>query len=349
MIASAARRPLTSAPCVDGVSRWSPATKMPSPRSTGAAAPVGPAGTRAARGGPRRCAGAPSSSVVDAVDPRQLAAHHRLRHPLGRTEDRRRHQRAAVRGVAGRRGREHDGVGHRAAGAVEVQQRRRRGRVRGDVVVGGEGAHLRRAERRAAARRRCPGRWRRARPARAARRRRCAPGRVPPRCTRRPSRSTPSGQPGGDPGRAARPCRRRARRSCPARSCATPAGRTPRTSTARTRRAPRTGTGRRKRSTTGPSRPAAARSWAAERSMSPAVRARRRGQHPRGPGGERGLAAAGEQPVGGGPPGAARRRSGSANVCSRPSAPRIAAPGSNVRRRSGSRSTASPAAPGRRC
>lgn len=33
--ASAARRPLTRAPCEDGVSRWSPATNSPSPRATG--------------------------------------------------------------------------------------------------------------------------------------------------------------------------------------------------------------------------------------------------------------------------------------------------------------------------
>ena len=70
--ASAARRPDTSAPCWDGVSRWSPATNRPSPSSTGLRNGR-PAGTRAARRAPRRRAGAPSRRSA-AVDPAQLAA-----------------------------------------------------------------------------------------------------------------------------------------------------------------------------------------------------------------------------------------------------------------------------------
>ena len=84
--------------------------------------------------------------------------------------------------------------------------------------------------------------------------------------------------------------------------------------------------GRSSRSTTGPRSPAAARSWAAERSMKPAVRAG-------GAASTRAVQAASlALSSGGSSPSVAVRqsssglRSGWANTCSRPSSPRMAAP-----------------------
>ena len=129
--ASAARRPETRAPCWDGVSRWSPATNRPSPSATGLrnGRPAGNAGSAARTSSTRR------SSQPRRTRRRSAPARGGSRAPVpGRTDDRRRHQRATGRGVALGH---HDGVRDRPAGAVEVQQRRVGGRGGGRVVVGG--------------------------------------------------------------------------------------------------------------------------------------------------------------------------------------------------------------------
>ena len=93
----AARRPLTRAPCCDGVSRWSPATNS-------AVAQRDVAAQRARRGeggqGARDLGGVQVHPPVGrhAVEPAQLAAHVGLGHAVRRPEERRRHQRPAGRG-----------------------------------------------------------------------------------------------------------------------------------------------------------------------------------------------------------------------------------------------------------
>jgi hypothetical protein len=94
--------------------------------------------------------------------------------------------------------------------------------------------------------------------------------------------------------------------------------------------------GRSSRSTTGPSSPAAASSCAAERSISAAVRcggvaSTRAVQAP-----SFALSHTGSSPSVAVAKACDGRRAGFVNVCSRPSAPRMAAPGSNARSRSGS-------------
>ena len=120
----AARRPLTRAPCCDGVSRWSPATNRPSPSATSRRSGLAAGRAGSARGTSAVCRWT-HPSVGDPVDPGQLAADLRLGEPVGRPEKGRRHQRppVAVGGVARRGLGQHHRVGQRAAGAVEVQGR----------------------------------------------------------------------------------------------------------------------------------------------------------------------------------------------------------------------------------
>ena len=207
-MASAARRPLTSAPWVDGVSRWSPATKRPVAQLDRAAhRPAGrERGQRVRDSAVCRCA---QCVGRHRVDPGQLA-----RGSRSPASGRRRpstvdgHQRPAGRRVAGAAlGEHHDGVGHRAArcrpGAAWAA--RRAGSAARGSRWSGRASRARRA--RAAARPRSPGRWRPApRGPAASRPRSTRCGRARP-VTRRPSaaRRPAAGRPAGP---AARPSRR---------------------------------------------------------------------------------------------------------------------------------------------
>ncbi len=95
--------------------------------------------------------------------------------------------------------------------------------------------------------------------------------------------------------------------------------------------------GRRKRSTTGPSRPAAVRSWAAERSMRAAERRGGAASTRAVNATSFALSRTGSSPSVAVAQVSDGRRAGLANVCRSPSAPRIAAPASNARRPSRSR------------
>jgi hypothetical protein len=162
-----------------------------------------------------------------------------------------------------------------------------------------------------------------------------APGRTAR--TRTPSRSTPSGS-------AAASCAGSAPMPC-AGTTIVPSAKlrhTSRTNAAEvsSSRSPSTPdrNGRRNRSTAGPVSPAAARSAAAERSISPAVRcggvASTRAVHAT----SLALSSTGSRASVADDQASEGRRTGLANTCSAPSVPRIAAPGSNARRSSASRS-----------
>jgi hypothetical protein len=284
--------------------------------------PAGNAGSASRTSSTRR------SSQPSATRRRSGAARGGSRAPDRRADDRRRHQRrpCGARSPASRRCWRSGRPCRRGAAGP----RRRAGGRR--VVVGGERAHLRHVEAgeqltrgaRSVATTTAPG-----------------PQRLPvdldwpgpTRVTRRPVDSAFSGRPSAS--RAG---------SAPMPSAGTamvPSAKqrhTSRTYAAdvTSSRSPSTPdrNGRRNCSTTGPSRWAAARSRAALRSIRVAVRWGGGGDHLRGPRDEPRLGERSEQPVGGGRPGEGGRRSGLPNVCSAPSAPRIAAPGTNGRRRS---------------